>query len=60
MAEKRPNGKGWNEGETTLLFGFIGMGRMGGALARNLIRSQKEAWVFDRVRGRFEIYRVIK
>jgi 3-hydroxyisobutyrate dehydrogenase-like beta-hydroxyacid dehydrogenase len=28
-------------------FGFVGVGRMGGALARNLIRSQREVWVYD-------------
>ncbi len=30
-----------------MIFGFIGVGRMGGGLARNLIRAGKEALVFD-------------
>ena len=28
-------------------FGFIGVGQMGGGLARNLIRAKKSVWVFD-------------
>jgi 3-hydroxyisobutyrate dehydrogenase-like beta-hydroxyacid dehydrogenase len=28
-------------------FGFIGVGQMGGGLARNLIRAKKNVWVFD-------------
>jgi 3-hydroxyisobutyrate dehydrogenase-like beta-hydroxyacid dehydrogenase len=28
-------------------FGFIGIGQMGGGLARNLIRAKKNVWVFD-------------
>jgi len=30
-----------------MIFGFIGVGRMGGGLARNLIRAGKEVLVFD-------------
>ena len=30
-----------------MIFGFIGVGRMGGGLARNLIRAGKEVWVYD-------------
>jgi len=30
-----------------MLFGFIGVGRMGGGLARNLIRAGKEVLVYD-------------
>jgi 3-hydroxyisobutyrate dehydrogenase-like beta-hydroxyacid dehydrogenase len=30
-----------------MIFGFIGVGRMGGGLARNLIRAGKEILVFD-------------
>ncbi len=30
-----------------MLFGFIGVGQMGGGLARNLIRAQKNVLVFD-------------
>ena len=30
-----------------MLFGFIGVGQMGGGLARNLIRAEKEVLVFD-------------
>jgi 3-hydroxyisobutyrate dehydrogenase-like beta-hydroxyacid dehydrogenase len=30
-----------------MLFGFVGVGRMGGGLARNLIRAGKEVQVFD-------------
>ena len=30
-----------------MLFGFIGVGAMGGGLARNLIRAGKEVLVFD-------------
>ena len=28
-------------------YGFIGVGQMGGGLARNLIRAKKNVWVFD-------------
>lgn len=28
-------------------YGFIGVGQMGGGLARNLIRARKNVWVFD-------------
>ncbi len=30
-----------------MIFGFVGVGRMGGGLARNLIRAGKEVWVYD-------------
>ena len=30
-----------------MIFGFIGVGRMGGGLARNLIRAGKEVLVYD-------------
>ena len=30
-----------------MIFGFIGVGRMGGGLARNLIKAGKEVWVCD-------------
>jgi 3-hydroxyisobutyrate dehydrogenase-like beta-hydroxyacid dehydrogenase len=30
-----------------MILGFIGVGRMGGGLARNLIRAGKEVWVYD-------------
>ena len=30
-----------------MIIGFIGVGRMGGGLARSLIRAGKEVWVFD-------------
>jgi 3-hydroxyisobutyrate dehydrogenase-like beta-hydroxyacid dehydrogenase len=30
-----------------MIFGFIGVGRMGGGLARNLIRARKEVQVYD-------------
>jgi len=30
-----------------MLLGFIGVGKMGGGLARNLIRAGKEVLVFD-------------
>ena len=30
-----------------MLFGFIGLGQMGGGLARNLIRAGKEVLVYD-------------
>jgi len=30
-----------------MVFGFIGVGRMGGGLARNLIRAGKEVLVYD-------------
>ena len=30
-----------------MIFGFIGVGRMGGGLARNLIRAGKEVFVYD-------------
>jgi 3-hydroxyisobutyrate dehydrogenase-like beta-hydroxyacid dehydrogenase len=30
-----------------MIIGFIGVGRMGGGLARNLIRAGKEVWVYD-------------
>lgn len=32
---------------TVMLFGFIGVGQMGGGLARNLIRAGKEVLVYD-------------
>jgi 3-hydroxyisobutyrate dehydrogenase-like beta-hydroxyacid dehydrogenase len=35
------------KGEFAMLFGFIGLGAMGGGLARNLIRAGKEILVFD-------------
>jgi len=34
-------------GNVTMLFGFIGVGRMGGGLARNLLRQGKEVLVYD-------------
>jgi 3-hydroxyisobutyrate dehydrogenase-like beta-hydroxyacid dehydrogenase len=37
----------FTKGENAMLFGFIGVGAMGGGLARNLIRAGKEVLVFD-------------